>query len=1081
MRMNLLVLAAVLALPAHAGVVGHTIPAAPLGDANVAGQPAWQAYLARSRALMAADKAAFARERATLDAAIPGVAESGKGSRTMPLAQADSWYGSAQARHVADVIVSFQTPAGGWSKNMPRDGAPRQPGQSFVAAHAQAHPDDVAWGWVGTFDNDATTTEILFLARVAALAPGRDGDAYRASVLRGLDYIVNAQYPNGGWPQVYPLQGGYHDAVTFNDGAIVEILAVLSRVAEGKGAFAFVPPAQRATAAEARQRGIACVLATQVVIDGRLTAWSQQYEAMTLAPAGARNYEPAALASAESADLLAYLMEIEAPSPAVSTAIEAGVAWLEATAIHEREWQHGAQGAQLLVRPGAAPLWARYTSLASGQSLFGDRDLTLHDDVMEISAERRNGYAWYGTSSQKALVGYAAWKRRPGHGQAAASLHFDFTSAPAPGTLSVQGATAPLYKAASGFGFVTQTGALPARAVHTATIRHEAGGYVITEAAVDPNAATDNYNNYGMAFRIKAAPGAYAVKVRTTSDAADTTVSISGMQTSRLTTPVSWDAAGLLPNQTRVSAQGRDWAYRYVNGRDYIDIEIEPTKAGVPVGVAEIVLTPIAPQERATGTLPTIFTLGDSTMKSYTFDEAPMSGWGQVFDELFDPAKVRVLNYAMGGRSFKSAYSEGRLNDLLLAGTVGDIVMIQFGHNDESFDETRRYGRGATEAMFEEYIRAVYLPAIRARGMVPVFVTPMSRVNAAQKAGEPYVNSFSKRRFPDLMKQLAAELGVPLADLNARSVAYYNAAGQAAVNATVMSIEAGETPGKTNDGSYANGHPANKIDGTHFKEAMAKQYARIVATELARLAADGDKVAAGIVAQLTVDVRKAIATQDWSAIYPEIAADASTGENAYYRNQIEKLLQLGLLRKDAQGNVHPQAVMQAKEFGAALTMLMQLPAGALSTYAQGPLTREVMGAMLFDAYHAKFSTKPAYMTDYNGKSVLPGSAAYDPNLDTGARGAMYYPLLPWTQLKDTSALAPATAAKLRGAYDLGLIRSEAGIARGRMVNGDLIEAKAEVTRAKAAKALYFMWVLAQPPKAENDRRCFACSLTPTAP
>ncbi|WBS01058.1 GDSL-type esterase/lipase family protein [Pseudoduganella sp. SL102] len=654
-----------------------------------------------------------------------------------------------------------------------------------------------------------------------------------------------------------------------------------------------------------------------------------------------------------------------------------------------------------------------------------------------------------------------------------AELRFDFTGRPAPGAVAVAAkgnGRAPLYDAATGHGFVDRTGALPARPVHTAGIRCGSGGCVIAEPAIDANAGTDHYNHFGMAFRIKAAPGAYAVRVRTTSDAADTTVSITGLQTSRLVNPGFWDAAGLMPNQTRVTAQGRDWSYRYVNGRGFIDIEIEPKKAGVPVGVAEIVLAPIPPQPRPAGAPPVLFTLGDSTVKTYTFDEAPMSGWGQVFDSLFDPAKVKVLNYSMGGRSFRNAYAEGRLNDLLMAGRVGDVVMIQFGHNDESADETKRFGRGASEAMYAEMIREMYVPAIRARGMVPVFVTPMSRVNGAQAPGEPYVNSFGKRRFPEVMKALGAELGVTTVDLNARSVEYYNAAGTDAITAMVMSIEAGETPGKTNDGSYANGHPANKIDGTHYKEALSKQYARLVVTELARLAAAGDRVAAGIVASLDDDVRRAVAAGDWSAIYPEIAGDIVRGEGTYYRNQIEKLLQLGVLRKDAQGNFRPQAPMRTGEFIDALKKAMDLPATSLAGHADGPLTRETMGALLHDAYHAKFKAKPAYMTDYNGKTILPGSPGYDPNLDSGAQGAMYYPLVRWAQLQDTAAVAPAFVDKVRDAYELGLIRSEAGIARGRMVNGRLLEPRIVVTRAKAAKALYFMWVLAQPPKGENDRR-----------
>jgi len=546
-------------------------------------------------------------------------------------------------------------------------------------------------------------------------------------------------------------------------------------------------------------------------------------------------------------------------------------------------------------------------------------------------------------------------------------------------------------------------------------------------------------------------------------------VSVSGMQTSRLVPHVFWDAASLLPNQTRVAIDGNEWAYRYVNGRDYIDIEIEPARANTTVGVADIVITPIAPQARPAHVLPTIFTLGDSTVKSYTFDDAPMSGWGQVFDKLFDPAKVRVVNYSMGGRSFRNAYAEGRLNDLLLAGHVGDVVMIQFGHNDESADQMRRFGSGSTEAMYETLITRIYLPAIRARGMLPIFVTPMSRVNGNAIPGQRYVNSFSKRRFPELMKKLGRAHGVPVVDLNSRSIDLYNRIGSAGITPMVMAIEAGETPGKTNDGSYANGHPANKIDGTHFRESLSKQYARVVATELVRLGEAGEPVAAGVAAQLRADVQSAIARADWGRIHPEIAPDIVSGDGAYYRDQIEKLLQLGVMRQDAQGNFRPQQAMQTREFGLALGRVLGLNDASVSIqHADGPLTREVMGALLADAYHARFKAKPAYMTDYNGKTVVPGAPRYDPNLDSGAQGAMYYPLVGWARLRDTADVAAPYAARVKDAYQLGLLRSENGIARGRMVNGTMLEPKAIVTRARAAKALYFMWVLAQPPKAEND-------------
>ncbi|WP_426445484.1 GDSL-type esterase/lipase family protein [Paenibacillus sp. S-38] len=658
-------------------------------------------------------------------------------------------------------------------------------------------------------------------------------------------------------------------------------------------------------------------------------------------------------------------------------------------------------------------------------------------------------------------------------GQPDRSYKFNFTSQAKEGYRTVTYdvySGVPLYTPDAGYGFVGETSAMPPREVHTSTITSDGTGFYITEPAfyAEPKYEKDNYNNYGMAFRIQAPPGAYSVYVKTASDAADTTVSVSGMQTSRLLKGGFWDAAKLVPIQHTASAIGKEWTYTYVNGRNYLDIEIEPNKAGTPVGIEEIVLKPLPQQRRASGALPAVFTLGDSTVKSYTFDEAPMSGWGQVFDSLFNRQKVKVVNYSMGGRSFKNAYTEGRLNDILLTGSAGDYVLIQFGHNDESADEFRRFGRGATEAMYESYIEDVYLPAIRARGMIPVLITPLSRVKGDAVPGYVYTNSFKTRLFPDIMKRTAQKHGVTLVDLNAQSVKYYNEIGVEATTAVFMSIEAGETPGKTNDGSYANGHPSKKIDGTHYKEALAKQLARMVATELVDLGRAGDRTAAAISSFLRGDVRDAARSGSWAAIFPETAKDTTTGGGAYYRNQIEKLLQLGVMHKDDRGDFHPDETMTAGGFIRSLSKVMDLDPSVLSRYPNGKLTREVMGAILDDAYHAKFTSKPKYMTDYNGTTVVPGDPAYDPNLDSGARGAMYYPLVSWQQLTDTAGIAPHLAAKVQDAYELGLFRSEKGIARGQMVNGTELEPKAVVTRAKAAKSLYFMWVLVHEVSQEND-------------
>jgi PelA/Pel-15E family pectate lyase len=107
-----------------------------------------------------------------------------------------------------------------------------------------------------------------------------------------------------------------------------------------------------------------------------------------------------------------YLMQLPHPSSAVVGAIHAGVKWLKAAEIMGQAWVGGrgtAGGRHLEAKLGAGPIWARYYSISTGLPIFGDRDKTIHDDVSELSLERRNGYAWYSAGPQQALDSYAVW------------------------------------------------------------------------------------------------------------------------------------------------------------------------------------------------------------------------------------------------------------------------------------------------------------------------------------------------------------------------------------------------------------------------------------------------------------------------------------------------------------------------------------------------------------------------------------------------------------------------------------------------------------------------------------------------
>ncbi|MBQ2669690.1 MAG: hypothetical protein IJG06_02835, partial [Clostridia bacterium] len=128
------------------------------------------------------------------------------------------------------------------------------------------------------------------------------------------------------------------------------------------------------------------------------------------------------------------------------------------------------------------------------------------------------------------------------------------------------------------------------------------------------------------------------------------------------------------------------------------------------------------------------------------------------------------------------------------------------------------------------------------------------------------------------------------------------------------------------------------------------------------------------------------------------------------------------------------------------------------------LTREVMGAILYDAYNLASADTKTNMAKYiaqNGGVPSPDDPNYDPNLTY--EGTPYTPLTGWGALTDKNDLDDSLYAKVKAAYNLGLIRTETGIARSSAANGTELEPDAEVTRAKAAKSLVFAWSLTQDP------------------
>lgn len=306
------------------------------------------------------------------------------------LKQPEAWYHGPEAQRIAGNVLRHQHANGGWEKNQDMTLPPDKP------------PVET------TIDNGATTTEMRFLAKVGT-------PECREAVIRGLDYLLAAQYPNGGWPQFYPLKKGYYTHITFNDEAMARVLSVLKEAAEGRAEFAFIDSGRRKRCADAMRRGVDCVLKCQIVVRGVKTAWCQQHDEKTFAPAPARKFEPVALCSTESVGLVHVLMRIDPMTPEIRSAIEAAVAWLRSVPIKGQRWERK-DGHQILTADPSAPLlWARLYEIGTNRPIFGDRDGKVHYSVTEISQERQDGYAWYSTGPGKLLdVEYPAWGEKQG-------------------------------------------------------------------------------------------------------------------------------------------------------------------------------------------------------------------------------------------------------------------------------------------------------------------------------------------------------------------------------------------------------------------------------------------------------------------------------------------------------------------------------------------------------------------------------------------------------------------------------------------------------------------------------------------
>lgn len=325
------------------------------------------------------------------------------------LAQPPAWYAGAEAVRIADNVLLYQRDTGGWPKNIEM-AAVLSESERVKIAQQKAETDS-------TIDNGATHTQLVFLAKVHEAAPL---ERHKKAFLKGVDHLLAAQYPNGGWPQYYPLRRGYYTHITFNDDAMTGVLELLRDIARKRPGYAWVDAERRSKAARAVESGTECILETQVAVNGRPTVWCAQHDELTLRPASARTYEHVSLSGYESVAVVRFLMGIDQPSQRVKLAIQSAIEWFEQSRLQGTRLVQRPNGASVdgferivVTDPAAGPLWARFHEIGTNRPIFSGRDGVLRYNFAEIEEERRNHYRWYVDTPAKLLAeDYPAWRSR---------------------------------------------------------------------------------------------------------------------------------------------------------------------------------------------------------------------------------------------------------------------------------------------------------------------------------------------------------------------------------------------------------------------------------------------------------------------------------------------------------------------------------------------------------------------------------------------------------------------------------------------------------------------------------------------
>ena len=210
--------------------------------------------------------------------------------------------------------------------------------------------------------------------------------------------------------------------------------------------------------------------------------------------------------------------------------------------------------------------------------------------------------------------------------------------------------------------------------------------------------------------------------------------------------------------------------------------------------------------------MPAIHIIGDSTVED---NRPPFRGWGWALPRYVKEG-VEVRNHALSGCSSRSFLEEGLWDPVVKALSAGDLLLIQFGHNDEKDDERHT----DPETTYPENLRR-FCRTAQEHGAHPVLLTPVSRRFFAGGGALLYTHG----EYPQAVRKLADETGVPLIDLKKDSRELYLSLGEEKTAELFVRLAPGENP------DFPEGHD----DKTHFNAYGAEKICALVADGMRRI------------------------------------------------------------------------------------------------------------------------------------------------------------------------------------------------------------------------------------------------------